>query len=355
MAENQTKDQKTENATPQQLRKAREEGKLGFSTELVGGVVLLTAAVFFWFFGSWFVGVIAQSIQDRFTRFETVLLDPRMLVKTLVEETLRIAAAVAALAVPLVVLTGMCGLLQTGFNVSTKPLELKAEKLSVISGFKKIFSMQSAVRGVMSMAKAIIIVGICVFVARGKFDRISTAGFGSIQELLFFMGGLLVQCSLAVSATMVVLALFDLGFQKWKHLEDMKMSRQDIKDEHKSTEGDPMIRARIKQVQAELGRKRMMAAVKDASVVVKNPTHYAVALKYDRDEMEAPVVVAKGADHVALKILDVAKEHGVPIVEKKSVARFLYKNVEIGRNIPLELYQAVAEILNFVNQMRSAV
>lgn len=355
MAENQDRDQKTEEATPQRLQKAREEGQLAFSAELVGGVILATTAMFYWLLGSWFFGQITGSIETRLTYFETVIVDPRMLIRTFIEEILRVGGAVIAIVAPLGLLAAVTGLLQTGFNLSFKPLELNVDKLSVIKGFKKIFSMQSAVRGALSLAKAAVIIGISIYIARSKFHEISSSGFGSIQDLLLFLASLLLNCSLAIAATITVIGMIDLGFQKWKHLEDMKMSRQDIKDENKNTEGDPMVRARIKQLQAEMGRKRMLADVPKASVVITNPTHFAVAVRYDRDEMDAPVVIAKGADFVAKRIIAIAKENGVPVVERKPVARFLFKNVEIGNVIPFELYQAVAEILNFVNRMRQAI
>lgn len=354
MAENQDRDQRTENATPQRLQKAREEGQIGFSAELVGGVILATTACFYWLMGTWFFGTITDSIAERLTLFETVLVDPRLLVQAFIDETLRIGVAVMAIVAPLGILAAATGLLQTNFNLSFKPLELKLDKLSVIKGFQKIFSMQSAVRGALSMAKAVVIVVIAVFVGRAKMDEISLSGYGSIPEMLSFLGGLLIHCSLAIAATIIFIGMIDLGFQKWKHLEDMKMSRQDIKEENKTTEGDPMVRARIKQLQAEMSRKRMLADVPKASVVITNPTHFAVAIQYDRDTMDAPIVIAKGADFIAKRIIAVAEENGVPVVERKPVARFLYKNVEIGRAIPFELYQAVAEILNFVNRMRSA-
>jgi flagellar biosynthetic protein FlhB len=355
MAENQDRDQRTEEATPQRIRKSREDGQIGFSAELVGGVILAATAFFFWSMGAWFFGTITGSIEDCLTNFEAVIVDPRLLAKTFIDETIRIGGAVLAIVAPLGILAAAAGLLQTNFNISFKPLEFKPDKLSVIQGFKKIFSMQSVVRGSLSIAKATVIVGISIYIGYSKIEQISFSGFGSIRDLLFFLGGLLVYCSLAIASMMAFIGMIDLAFQKWKHLEDMKMSRQDIKEENRSTEGDPMVKARIRQIQAEMGRKRMFAEIPQASVVITNPTHFAVAIKYDRDQMDAPIVVAKGADFMAKKIIEIAKENGVPVVERKPVARFLYKNAVIGNAIPFELYQAVAEILNFVNRLRSGI
>ncbi len=355
MAEQQDRDQRTEQATPQRLQKARDEGQLGFSSELVGGVILLTVSGLYWLIGGWFFDAVLASIRSGLTEFELPVEDPRMLIKAIIDETLRVGTVVLAVVGPLGLLAAMSGLLQTNFNISFKPLELKPDRLSVVAGFKRIFSLQSVVRGGLSILKAALILCVSGFVAKGKLAEIATSGFGSFQELMFFLAALLIHCSLAIAATMTIVGVIDLAFQKWKHLEDMKMSRRDLKDEQKDSEGDPMMRARIKQIQAEIGRKRMLADVPKASVVITNPTHFAVALRYESDAMEAPVVIAKGADFLAKRIIEVAKENGVPVVERKPVARFLYSNVEIGQPIPFELYQAVAEILNFINRMRSAV
>ena len=172
--------------------------------------------------------------------------------------------------------------------------------------------------------------------------------------MLFFLCAILMTASFAVAAMMVVVGIVDLAFQKWKHLQELKMSLRDIKDEHKESEGDPMVRARLKRLRAEMSRTRMLADVPRASVVITNPTHFAVAIEYDPEKMEAPIVLAKGADHLAKKIIEIAKENDVAVVERKPVARFLYANVEIGQTIPVELYQAVAEILNFVNRVKAA-
>ncbi len=353
MADQPDRDQQTEEATPQKLLKAREEGQLGFSAELLGGVILAVTASFFWGMGDWFFGTITTSIQVRLTDFGAAVEDPSQLIRYLIQELLRVAVVVLAMILPLGALAAASGLLQTNFNVSMKPLEFKPEKMSVIKGFGRIFSSQSVVRGALSISKAAIIIFLAVFIARAKIQEITMSGFGSIQELLYFLASVLVQCSLAIAFVIALLSFVDLAYQKWKHLQDMKMSMQDIKEENKSSEGDPHVRARMRKLQAELGQKRMFADIPQASAVITNPTHFAVAIKYDRDDMEAPIVLAKGADFVAKKIIAIAKENGVPVVERKPVARFLFKHTEIGQSIPVELYQAVAEILNFVSKMGS--
>lgn len=353
--QDQERDQKTEQATPQRLRKAREEGQIGFSSELLGGVIVLTCVLFFWLAGSWFFGTVRNSIADRLTWFDLPIESPTMLVKILSAETLRIGGAVLGLLIPLVLVAAASGLLQTNFNVSTKPLELRSDKLSPVAGFKRIFSSRSVVRGTLSIAKATLIIAVALIVSYNQINDILNSGLGSTAQLLSFLATMVLYCSLAIAGTMGVIGLIDLAFQKWKHLQDMRMSRRDLKEENKSTEGDPLIRARIKQIQAEMGRQRMLNKVPEASVVITNPTHFAVALKFDPENMDAPIVIAKGADHLAQKIIEIAKENRVAVVQRKPVARFLYRHVELNQPIPYDLYQAVAEILNFVYQSRSLV
>ncbi|MFN3191435.1 MAG: flagellar biosynthesis protein FlhB [Aureliella sp.] len=355
MAENQDKDQRTEQATPQKIQKARSEGQIGFSTELIAGIMLMSGVLIAFMFGGNFLGVFGETISNRFTNFEGVIAEPRLLIRAMIEDTTLIGFACLGLVGPLAVVAAAAGLLQTGFNISTKPLQLDVSKMSVIKGFGRIFSGKSVVRGVLSVAKASIIVVIVYYIAKSRIDQIALAGFGSFGELMLALGELLLVTSAAIAAMMLIVGIIDLGYQKWKHLQDLKMSVKEIKDEHKESEGDPQMKARLKRLQGEMSRKRMLDEVPKANVVITNPTHFAVALRYEPAEMDAPVVVAKGADHLARKIIDIAKENDVAVVERKPVARFLYANVELDQPIPLEIYQAVAEVLNFVNRMRDRI
>ena len=355
MAENQDRDQRTQEATPQRIEKARRDGQVGFSAEFMSGIVITVGVLMFWTLGRSFFGTICKAIGHRITDFEMVIADPRMLIPAMIADTNMVALACASILLPIGFVAGVSGLMQTGFNISSKPMELDITKMSVIKGFGRIFSMKSVVKGAQSIAKATIIIVIIYFVASSKMHEITHAGFGSFRDLMFIMCEILMYTSIAIASMMLVLGIVDLAYQKYQHLQDLQMSMQDIKDEQKESDGDPMIRARIKRLQMEMGRKRMLADVPKASVVITNPTHYAVAVQYDRETMEAPVVLAKGADHLAFKIIEIAKENGVEVVERKPVARFLYANVDIGSVIPSELYAAVAEILNFVNRLRSGI
>ena len=354
MAEQQDKDQRTENATPQRLNKARQEGQVAFSAEFVSGLMLTAGVLLFWGFGLTFFGVFGQTISLRLTLFEPMIVDPRQTIPALIADVIRVGLVVLGFIAAIAMVATGCGLLQTNFNFSLKPLELKFNKLDPNSGIKRIFSSRSVVRGVLSVLKASVLLIIVFLVARSRMEQIAVSGFGSYPELMSLMSDILLYAALAIASMMAVVGIVDVTYQRWKHAQDMKMSLRDIKDENKESEGDPLVRARVRRIQAEMGRKRMLADVPKASVVITNPTHFAVALQYDRETMSAPVVIAKGADHLARKIIEIAEENGVAVVQRKPVARFLYANVEIGNPIPFELYQAVAEVLNFVQRMRSA-
>lgn len=353
MAE-QDRDQKTEQATPQRIRKAFEEGQIGFSADLIGGLMLAAGALFFLLVGQWFFESIGDTIKNRVTFFSPMIEDRRTIQGALIHDVKKVGIACLALMVPLFLIALLGGALQTNFNVSMKPLELKWNKLSVPAGFKRIFSLSSVVRGALSIAKASVIVAIIYYVAMSQLEDISIAGMETFQHMMFVMCKIVLYVSIAITGTMTIVGVLDLAFQKWKQMNDLKMSIQDIRDEHKDNEGDPLIKARIKKLQSEMGKKRMLADVPKASVVITNPTHFAVAIQYDRDTMDSPIVIAKGADFLAKKIISIAEANEVPIVERKPVARFLYANTNLGSPIPYELYQAVAEILNYVNQIKKS-
>jgi flagellar biosynthetic protein FlhB len=187
-----------------------------------------------------------------------------------------------------------------------------------------------------------------------RLKAITLSGMTTYGELIGLGAELLLWIGFATAVLMVVIGALDLAFQIWKQKQDLMMTKQEIKDEHKDTEGDPMIRARVRKLQSELARKKVAQEVPKATVVITNPTHYAVALKFVTGENSAPVVIAKGTDHLAKQIIRIAKEHGIAVIERKPVARFLYANVKVGREIPVELYQAVAEILNFIKRAERA-
>jgi len=203
----------------------------------------------------------------------------------------------------------------------------------------------------MSLFKLSIIVAIVYFILSHQYRQPGWGNAGSLEQSIEMLVNLVILMLIGVASGLVILGTGDFAFQKWKHLEDMKMSRQELMDERKEDEGDPHFRARRKRIQREMSQRQMLQDVSSATVVVTNPTHFAVALKYEGTGMNAPVVVAKGQDHLARKIIQIARTHNVAIVERKPLARALYDNVPVGQEIPLELYQTVAEVLSYIHSI----
>ena len=251
------------------------------------------------------------------------------------------------------VITIIISIIQVGWKVSAKPLKPKGDKFNPISGFKRIFSKDS----VFELFKSILKIGVVIYVAyisiRDEADDIFILYDMPLNQALALCGDVIINAGLKISLVYLVVGLADFIYQKHRFNEEMKMTKQEVKDEYKNTEGNPEIKGRQRQRMREASRQRMMQDVPKADVVITNPTHLAVAIKYDAETAKAPIVLAKGEDFLAQKIREAAKEHNIEIVENKPLARMLYANVDIGAEIPPELYQAVAEILAMVYNMKN--
>ncbi len=354
MAEGQNQDQRTEDPTPRRLERALEEGQIAFSSELIAGLMLVVGVIFFYIWGRWFFDVLRTVIRERLTFIEPMIEHPETILLGMRRDLMQAGTACFAILIPVVVVVLVASLLQTRFNITTKPLELKWERLNPTSGIKRIFSSRSVVRGAVALVKVACIGVVATWLTLSRWDQISGAGQTSLAGAVGLGAEILLVIALTTAILMTLVGAADYGFQWWKQRRELRMSLQEIRDENKETEGDPMIKARIRRIANEVTKKRMMQAIPTASVVVTNPTHYAVALRYDPEESPAPIVVAKGTDYLAQQIIAAAKQHGVAVVERKPVARFLYANVKIGQQIPLEMYQAVAEILNFIRSLQKS-
>ena len=244
-------------------------------------------------------------------------------------------------------------IIQVKWKVTLKPLQPKFSKLNPISGFKKIFSKEALFELLKSLIKIGIVCWIAYSTLRDEFHNIFFLYDMPLKQAIVFIGDLAISIGLSISLTYVLIALADFVYQKLRFNEDMMMTKQEVKDEYKNTEGNPEIKSKQRARMREVSQRRMMQDLKTADVVITNPTHYAVAVKYDQNESSAPVVVAKGEDYLAAKIKEAAKENEIEIVENKPLARMLYANVDIGAQIPPELYQAVAEVLAFVYNLKN--
>ena len=350
--EQQDESQKTEDPTPRKLEQAREKGQVARSQEVNHWFMILAFGVVVGVFGEGILAGVERALVRFVERPHQLSADAGSLGGVLVD-TLMALAGVLVLPVAVMLVAALAaGLLQTGVVISAESLKPKAEKISPRSGFKRLFSSRSLTEFAKGILKLAIVATVVAVLLWPKRDMIADAVRLPPEELLALLQstGLLVVGG--VLAVMTVIAALDFLYQKFQHTKQLRMSRQEIKDEYKQTEGDPQVKQRLRQLRMERSRRRMMAAVPEADVVVTNPTHYAVALAYQHGEMEAPRVVAKGADRLARKIREVADEHDVPRVENPPLARALYDGVELDQEIPPQHYKAVAEIIGYVMRLK---
>ncbi len=250
------------------------------------------------------------------------------------------------------VLAFVVNLLQVGWKVSWEPMKPKLNKISPLSGFKRMFSPQKLVELLKSVLKIVVISLVCYSYLRDRIGFVFSMQEFSVNSALSLTVSTLVDLGLRIGFVYLVIGIADYIYNRWKHHRDIKMTKQEVKDEMKDIEGNPEIKSKIRQKMMQASRQRMMQAVPEADVVITNPTHYAVALKYDAEIASAPIVIAKGQDYMAQKIKELAREHDVEIVENKPLARMLYANVEVDGLVPPELYQSVAEVLAFVYNLK---
>lgn len=345
---------KTHEATPRKLEEAQRKGQFVVSSELSSGLITLIGATILWLQG--------RNIWENIERMGRYWFHGSATTEWTVGAA-QIAIHVAAvdmmkIAGPLacgLFLTGIVtSLIQSGFHVTFEPLLPNWEKLSPFSGWSRLFSLRSVIRGVSAILRAAAVGGIAYWIVERRLGLIIHSYRTSLRDLAAEAWYLCMQLAVAVGGCLVLLGLLDLIFQKWKHLQDLRMTLEEVRDEQKQDNGDPHLNARIRKIQREMSQRRMLDDVAGATVVLTNPTHLAVAIRYDRDTMQAPTVVAKGADHLAKRIVERAREHGVPVLERKPLARALYATIEIGMEIPAELYRAIAEVFVYINKIRSA-
>jgi flagellar biosynthetic protein FlhB len=351
--------EKTEPATAKKLSDARKEGQvcksreLGFAASLV--VLFLMLKTFMSYLGENFLQIfpdVYNKIPDSVSYSEVTKVDIMSYVQHASLISLKLAGPFFLAGVAVAFLVNIA---QVKWKVSTKPLHPKFDKFNPINGAKRMFSKDSLFELVKSIAKIFLIFLIAYITLRSHLNEIFLLFNVTLQQGIAEIGTLIIDVGFRISIVYCIIGVVDYIYQKHKFSEDMKMTKQEVKDEMKNSEGDPQIKGKQRQRMQEASRRRMMQDVPKADVVITNPTHYAVALKYDSGTGTAPVLLAKGADLVAQKIKEIARENHVEIVENKPLARMIYTNVEIGREIPPELYQAVAEILAAVYRAQNRV
>jgi flagellar biosynthetic protein FlhB len=262
-------------------------------------------------------------------------------------------------AIPVAVVIMISGVLanlfQVGFLFTTKPLVPKLSKINPISGFKKFFAMRAFVDAIKNILKLIIIAVVAFVTIKGEFGKVLQSGNETVYSITLFLLLLSYKVVIRIILTLIIIAILDFAYQKYDNNEKLKMTKQEVKDERKSQDGNPEVKARIRQLQREMSRRRMMEEVPNATVIVTNPTHLSIAIKYEPNEMETPIVVAKGSDAIAMKIREIAKENNIPIYEDKPLARGMYDFVEPGDEVPVEFFNGVAEILAYVFKLQGKV
>lgn len=353
--------EKTEPATQKKLSDAREKGQVAKSREIANGFGLLSLflVIKFWIgtMGTQFLNVFTSTynkIPDILTFWngEVPQNDMRIL---FIDTIIQIIIILAPVFIVAVLVAFLCDVAQVKLKFAKKAMEPKLSKLDPISGFKKIFSANALVELVKSIAKLFLIGYVAYGYIEDKLDFIYLLYDISLIQALQLIWEMITDLGIRISAVYMVLAFADFAYQKFKFAKDMRMTKQEVKDEYKQQEGDPKVKGRIRQKMMEASRRRMMQDLPTADVVITNPTHYAVAIKYDPEVAEAPIVLAKGSDYLAAKIKEIAKENNIEIVENKPLARMLYANVDIGQTVPPELYQAVAEVLAFVYKLQGKI
>ena len=352
MAEQQGQE-KTEAPTEKKRRESREEGQVAFSRELPSAALLAGILL----------TLIATSplILDAFREMTTKIFREMSKANELSIDSLydlsgeiyyTLLPAFAPFAVIIVLVGILASILQVGVQITLKAIAPKFNKISPLTGLKRLFSTQSLADFLKSMAK-LIIVGIVGYITyMDKITELNGLSVATPEAILEYNFTVVAEVSGKIVLALVAIAIFDYLYQRWHHEKQLMMTKQEVKEETKQTEGDPQLKARIRQIQREMSNARMMQEVPKADALIVNPTHFSVAILYDRDVMEAPEVTAKGTDHMALRMRTVARENSVPILERPELARDLYANVEIGETIPERFYKAIAEILAFVYRLR---
>ena len=352
MAAQDTGQERTEQATPKRLQDAREKGQIARSLDLNSTVILLAAAGGLMVLGGRMTASFLEAMRQNFNINRSAIFDPNTLFKSLEGSTSTVLIALAPFFILMVVAAVSAPMAISGWSINTKSLGFKLEKLNPLAGLKRIFGPQGLMELFKALAKFLVLGSAAVFLLWNMMGSFMGLGSEPLPEALSHAAQLIGSCFLTLSAVMVLIALVDVPFQLWNHSRQLKMTLQETKDEYKETDGNPEIKGRIRSQQREMAQRRMMVEVPKADVIITNPTHYAVALRYNPDKMRAPIVVAKGKDLIAMQIRSIGVTHRVAILSSPALARALHHSTELNHAIPAGLYLAVAQVLAYVYQLK---
>ena len=344
--------ERTEQASPRRREEARKKGQVARSQEVVSVAILLACATLLYFSSTWMLDRMMDLMRWAFRESGSTVIHINTVQSIAVIWLYKLFIVLTPLFLTIVAAGLLANYLQFGFLFSTEAVQFDLSKLDPIRGFQRLLSLKSLVELIKSLIKFTVVSCVVYFTMKNEIEGLIPLMDESVWGILVYIGRIMFRIVITTSWVLIVLAILDYLYQRWEFEKGLKMSKQEVKDEFKQTEGDPLVKARIKRIQREQARKRMMAKVPKADVVITNPVHLAVALEYDGGRMIAPRVVAKGAGVIAENIKEIALEHGVPVVENKPVAQLLYKIVNIDEFIPEYLYRAVAEILAYVYSLK---
>ncbi len=348
-------EEKTEEPTQKKIKESREKGQVLQSKEVNSAFMLLGAFISLRLLGGFLGNIIQRLTLYVYEEYLNInyLFSITNIYKLMLTALYYMMMMIIPLAAICLIIGLVCSYMQVGYLFTTKTLEVKFSKLNPIEGFKRMFSMKSVFELVKSLIK-IVFVGMVVFnYAEGQLDTIFNTMSMDTVLIIKTLVDLTIQIGLRAGMVLVALALLDYLYQRYEHNKGLKMTKQEVKEEYKQVEGNPQIKSKIKEKQRQISMRRMMQDVPKADVIITNPTHFAIAIKYDPSISDAPLVVAKGMDIIAQRIKEIASENNVPMVENKPLARSLYDAVQVGQIIPQDMYQAVAEVLAYVYQINN--
>jgi len=352
MAEDDSSQEKTEEATPRRLEKSREEGQVPRSKELTTTAVLLSGTIGLVFFGGGLADKMQNILRYNFQIDRDGMFDPQYMFSQLGASFWEAFLGLIPF-FSIVVIAAIAGPVALGgWLFSTKNLAPKLNRMDPLKGLGRMFSVKSLVELVKAIGKVIVVVAVAYFLLKSMQDSLLGLADEGVEQGIVHSIILSMWAAVFLSAATIIIALVDIPFQIWDHSKKLKMSRQDVRDEMKDTEGKPEVKSKIRQMQLEMAQARMMASVPEADVVITNPTHYSVALKYDPETMETPLLLAKGVDFKALKIREIAKQYKIDFIEAPLLARAIYNTTELEQEIPAGLYVAVAQVLAYIFQLR---
>lgn len=352
MAEDNKDQEKTEQATTKRRQDAREKGQVAKSRELASVAVLGACLLYLYFDAS----VMASRLMDLMKMSFRTSGQMTLTIDTIQSLILERVFQVSLLLGPLLLIVFLAGfisnILQVGFLFSSEAITPKFSKIDPIQGFQRLFSIRSLAEFIKVILKMAVVGLVAYLTIKDEITKTLPLIELNVYDILCFIGKVSFKILYVTCYVLIIIAILDYGYQRWEHERSIKMSKQEIKEENKQSEGDPLIKGRIKRLQREIARKRMMAAVPKADVVITNPTHLAIAILYQPEKMNAPCVIAKGAGFIAERIKEIARNNGVPVIENKPVAQVLYKMVPVEQTIPINLYKAIAEILAHVYSLK---